>query len=151
MPLTSILGALPYSVNCRPPNGPLVPYHRAHVRRLFGSRSWSHQRPVRRAIQRNEAAIQPRWNRGWPQVKKAIAEQRTLVFVDASGFYPLPMLTPTNAPVGETPIIRKYLTRDHLSVISGITPEGNECSQNTLSSSSWCYGWLFLHNNMLTL
>lgn len=56
--------------------------------------------------------------------KKAIAEQRTLVWVDESGFYLLPAVVRTYAPVGQTPIIRSYLTREHLSAISGITPEG---------------------------
>lgn len=56
--------------------------------------------------------------------KKAIAEQRTLVWVDESGFYLLPAVARTYAPVGQTPIIRSYLTREHLLAISGITPEG---------------------------
>ena len=30
----------------------------------------------------------------------------------------------TYAPVGQTPVLREQLTRDHLSVISGITLEG---------------------------
>lgn len=51
-------------------------------------------------------------------------EGRTLVFVDESGFYLLPAVLSTYAPVGKTPVIREYLTRDHLSAIGGITPEG---------------------------
>lgn len=46
------------------------------------------------------------------------------MFVDESGFYLLPLVSRTYAPVGKTPVIREYLTRDHLSVISGITPAG---------------------------
>ena len=46
------------------------------------------------------------------------------MFIDESGFYLLPMVSRTYAPVGQTPVIREYLTRDHLSAISGITPEG---------------------------
>ena len=56
--------------------------------------------------------------------KKAIEEDRTLLFVDESGFYLLPAVLRTYAPVGQTPIIHEYLTRDHLSAISGITLEG---------------------------
>jgi len=44
--------------------------------------------------------------------------------VDESGFYLLPAVVRTYAPVGQTPIIRSYLSRDHLSAISGITPAG---------------------------
>jgi transposase len=46
------------------------------------------------------------------------------VFCDQSGFYLLPMVVRTYAPVGKTPILREYLTRDHLSAMSGITLEG---------------------------
>ena len=34
------------------------------------------------------------------------------------------MLVRTSAPVGQTPILRVPLTRDHLSAIGGITPQG---------------------------
>jgi len=56
--------------------------------------------------------------------KKAIEEQRTLVFADQSGFYLLPMVMRTYAPVGQTPVVKEYLSHDHLSAMSGITPEG---------------------------
>jgi hypothetical protein len=60
-----------------------------------------------------------------PRSKKALAEERTLVWVDEAGFYLLPAVLRTYAPVGQTPIIRHYLTNDHLSAISGITPDGS--------------------------
>jgi transposase len=46
------------------------------------------------------------------------------VWVDEAGFYLLPAVLRTYAPTGQTPIIRHYLTNDHLSAISGITPDG---------------------------
>jgi transposase len=46
------------------------------------------------------------------------------LFVDHSGFYLLPTVVRTYAPVGQTPILHEQLTRDHLSVISAITMEG---------------------------
>ena len=46
------------------------------------------------------------------------------MFVDQSGFYLLPTLVRTYAPVGQTPILHEKLTRDHLSAMSGITLEG---------------------------
>lgn len=55
---------------------------------------------------------------------KAQAEERTIVWVDESGFYPLPAVVRTWAPRGETPLLQALLTRDHLSVISGLTPDG---------------------------
>jgi transposase len=59
----------------------------------------------------------------FPQ-KRALKEGRTIVFVDQSGFYLLPMVVRTYAPVGKTPILKENLTRDHLSVMSGITLDG---------------------------
>jgi transposase len=56
--------------------------------------------------------------------KKAAQENRTIVFADQSAFYLLPMCVRTYAPVGQTPILKVKLTRDHLSVMGGITPEG---------------------------
>src|SRR3954463_11736371 len=51
-------------------------------------------------------------------------EERTIVWVDESAFYPLPAIVRTWAPRGVTPVLHALLTRDHLSVISGITPAG---------------------------
>jgi transposase len=54
----------------------------------------------------------------------AEAQQQTILFVDESGFYPLPSVVRTDAPVGQTPVLRAWCTRDHLSAISAISPEG---------------------------
>jgi transposase len=56
--------------------------------------------------------------------KKAIAEGRTRLFVDESGFRPLPAVVRTWAPRGQTPLLREWLTWDHLAAISAITPSG---------------------------
>jgi transposase len=56
--------------------------------------------------------------------KGAQAQQQTILFIDESGFYPLPSVVRTYAPVGHTPIIREWYTRDHLSAISAISPGG---------------------------
>jgi transposase len=54
----------------------------------------------------------------------AQAQGQTILFLDESGFYPLPSVVRTYAPVGHTPILREWWTRDHLSAISAISPEG---------------------------
>src|SRR5689334_19864058 len=59
-----------------------------------------------------------------PRSKKAAAERRSIVWIDQSGFYVVPMAVRTYAPRGQTPILRVPLTRDHLSAISAITPQG---------------------------
>src|SRR5262249_22455480 len=55
---------------------------------------------------------------------KAADEGRTVVWVDQSGFYLLPLAVRTWAPCGRTPRLTVPLTRDHLSAISGITADG---------------------------
>src|SRR5687767_15174557 len=59
----------------------------------------------------------------FPQ-KGALKEGRTIVFCDQSGFYLLPMVVRTYAPVGKIPILHEHLSRDHLSVMSAISLEG---------------------------
>ena len=56
--------------------------------------------------------------------KKAQAEGRTIVFIDESGFYLLPIVVRTYAPRGCTPILKEYLSYDHLSTIGAVTPSG---------------------------
>ena len=47
-----------------------VLYHPDHVRRLLHQLGWTHQRPERRALERDEAGIE-RWKKStWPWVKK---------------------------------------------------------------------------------
>jgi transposase len=102
-----------------------VRYHKDHVGRLLGELQWTPQVPIRRAIQRDEEAIR-RWrDEVWPDLRRrAHRERRVLVFEDESGFYLLPGLVRTYAPKAQTPVIRERHTRDHLSVMGGMTPEG---------------------------
>ena len=102
-----------------------IRYHKGHVSRLLRQLGWAPQMPIRRATQRDEAAIK-RWReKTWPGLwKQARQERRALVFVDESGFYLLPGVVKTYAPEGVTPILREKVTRDHLSVMGGMTPEG---------------------------
>jgi transposase len=102
-----------------------VHYHKDHVGRLLTELKWTPQMPIRRAIQRDEGAIE-RWrSEVWPELlRRARRQRRVLVFEDESGFYLLPGLVRTYAPEGRSPIIREKQTRDHLSVMGGMTPEG---------------------------
>lgn len=56
--------------------------------------------------------------------KKGRAEGLTIVFIDEAGFYLLPGRARTYARQGRTPILKPFLTYDHLSVMSGITTAG---------------------------
>lgn len=102
-----------------------VRYHKDHVGRLLKQLHWTPQVPIRRAIQRDEEAIQ-RWrDEVWPELqRRARRERRVLVFVDEAGFYLLPGVVRTYAPEGLTPVIWEEVTRDHLSVMGGMTPPG---------------------------
>jgi transposase len=102
-----------------------VRYHKDHVGRLLKDLRWTPQMPIKRAIQRDEEAIE-RWrDEVWPELqRRARSEHRTLVFEDESGFYLLPGVVKTYAPEARTPVLRETQTRDHLSVMGGMTPEG---------------------------
>ena len=102
-----------------------VRYHKGHVGKLLRELRWTPQVPIRRALQRDEEAIR-RWRAEvWPELRRrARRERRVLVFADESGFYLLPGLVRTYAPEAHTPVIREQQTRDHLSVMGGMTPEG---------------------------
>jgi transposase len=102
-----------------------VRYHKGHVGRLLQELRWTPQVPIKRASQRDEDAIR-RWRADvWPELLgRARRERRVLVFEDESGFYLLPGLVRTYAPEARTPVLREKQTRDHLSVMGGLTPAG---------------------------
>jgi transposase len=71
--------------------------------------------------------------------KGAEAQPQTILFLDESGFYPLPSVVRTYAPAGQTPILREWWTRDHLSAISAISPEGTRyfhCQDHAIDSGA---------------
>jgi transposase len=98
-----------------------IGYHKDHVSRLLKELGWTPQIPSARAVQRDEVAIAGWRIEVWPELcRQASREHRTLVFVDESGFYLLPGVVRTYGPKGQTPVIDKRLTRDHLSVMAGV-------------------------------
>ena len=102
-----------------------VEYSRSQVSRLLKELGWTPQIPLKRAIQRDEVAIQGWCREVWPQVKKrARQERRILVFTDESGFYLLPSVVRTYAPRGRRPVQREGQTHDHLSAMGALTPQG---------------------------
>jgi transposase len=100
-------------------------YSKGQVSRLLKRLGWTPQVPITRAIQRDEEAIARRRVESWPGLReKGRRERRRLVFVDESGFYLLPGVVKTYAPRGQTPGVDAWQTRDHLSVMAGVTPAG---------------------------
>jgi transposase len=102
-----------------------ISHSKSQVSRLLKRLGWTPQVPITRAIQRDEKGIE-RWRvESWPALRqKARRERRDLVLVDESGFYLLPGVVKTYAPKGQTPIEDEWQTRDHLSVMGGVTPRG---------------------------
>lgn len=102
-----------------------VTYHKGHVSRLLKELHWTPQLPITRAIQRDEREIEQWRAEVWPRLEEeAHCERRALVFLDESGFYLLPGKVRTYAPEAHTPVLREWRTRDHLSVMGGVTPGG---------------------------
>lgn len=102
-----------------------VSYSRSQVSRLMKELQWTPQVPLTRALQRDEQVIEHWRVELWPQIRdRAQKERRTLVFVDESGVYLLPGVVKTYGPKGWRPILKEWQTRDHLSVMGGVTPQG---------------------------
>lgn len=103
-----------------------VTYHRSQVSRILKKMGWTPQVPITRAIQRDEVEI-ARWQQTvWPELfQRARHEARTVVFEDESGIYLTPGVVRTYAPRGVSPVLHEWQTRDHLSVMGGVTPEGS--------------------------
>jgi transposase len=102
-----------------------VAYDKGHVSRLLKQLRWTPQAPIRRASQRDEDTIRSWRTEAWPRLlAEARQQRRALVFVDEAGFYLLPSVVKTYAPRARTPVLRAKLTRDHLSVMAGMTPAG---------------------------
>ena len=102
-----------------------VRYHKAHVGRLLKNCAG---RPRCRSAGPSNAMSRPSNTgvlRSGPNCDdRRRREQRVLIFEDESGFYLLAGLVRTYAPVGRPPFIRQKQTRDHLSVMGGMTPRG---------------------------
>ncbi len=79
--------------------------------------------PTRPAARRGRHRALARADLACPQ-QGAQAQQQRIFFLDESGFCPLPRVVRTYAPMGQTPILREWWTRDHLSAMSALSPEG---------------------------
>jgi len=99
-----------------------IRYHPGHVWKLLTELGWSCQKPERRALQRDEAAI-AHWKRYvWPQIKKKAKRLHAhLVFLDESGFLLIPNVKRTWAPRGQTPIVHYLFSHKKLSALSALS------------------------------
>jgi hypothetical protein len=82
-----------------------VKYSTVQAWRVLRSLGWTPQRPVGRAVERDEEAIR-RWKRKrWPELKNSKIQRQTIVFVDESGLSERPQRVRTWAPRGHTPVL----------------------------------------------
>jgi transposase len=100
---------------------------------------FSAQVPLRRALERDEPYIQ-NWVRStWPSIfRQALETCATLVFVDESGIQTTPNVQRSWARTGTRPVLRCRASREKLSIISGVTLEGElyfEVHRNDLSGT----------------
>jgi transposase len=111
-------------------------YHPTHVGRLCNQIRWSPPNPARRARQRNEAAI-THWRKETLLAIKRGRKPGSKASSSESGFSPLPSVVRTYAQMGQTPVLRAWWTRDHLSAISALSPEGRlyfHCQERAFKS-----------------
>ncbi len=122
-----------------------VHYHKDHVSRLLKELGWTPQIPITRAVQRDEETI-ARWRvEVWPELRRrATRERRTLVFADETGIYLLPGVVRTYGPKGQTPVVHKKLSRDHLSVMVGLTLAGKIYTLVRQKALTSCQSVVFL-------
>ena len=87
--------------------------------------SFTPQRPIRRALERQDAAIQAWLAEHYPKIAaRAKAEGATIHWGDETGISNQPVDGRSFAPQGQTPVIRRPATRRTLSMISAVTNRG---------------------------
>jgi transposase len=99
-----------------------VRYSEVAVWKLLRELKWSPQKPEKRAREADREAIE-RWkSQRWPELMaEAQQEQRTIVFVDESGFSQRPARKRTWAPRGHTPILEFNFNWKRISAIAGVS------------------------------
>ena len=101
-----------------------VRYHKDHVGRLLKELHWTPQVPIQRAIQRDEQAIQ-RWrDEVWPELQQRPARAPGAGFRGRIGVLPAAGVGQDLRPQGTDAGHPRKQTRDHLSVMGGMTPQG---------------------------
>jgi hypothetical protein len=99
-----------------------VRYHPGHLWTVLHQRlGWSVQRPIRRALERDDQAI-ARWvAEDWPRIKQAARRRKArIVFFDESGASLLPDVRRTWAPRGRPPLLRHPFNWQRVSMAAAL-------------------------------
>lgn len=103
-----------------------VDYHVAYIPCILRKIGFSRQKPKVVDYRQEEAKVAIYLEETLPSLKKkAIEEDRVLLYVDEAGFYLLPKLGTTWAKRGQTPLLHEGCRYQHLSAISAISPAGD--------------------------
>jgi transposase len=99
-----------------------VRYRPSGVWYLLQRLGWSSQKPQRRTLQRDDAAIAHWKHYVWPQIRKQWQTlSATLIFLDESGFSLVSPLKRTWAPRGQTPTTRTSINHhERLNLIGAV-------------------------------
>lgn len=96
------------------------------VGRYLASWGMTPQRPMRRATERNEAAVQQWLREDYPAIaERAKAEKAEIQWADETGVSNQANYGRSYAPIGETPVIPRPAARFSQSMISSVTNRGN--------------------------
>ncbi|MDL5246256.1 IS630 family transposase [Leptospira weilii] len=98
-----------------------VTYHQDYVGTLLHQLGFSYQKPKRRALERDEKAIETWKTKTWPDIKKAQNEGFKILFLDESGISQNPYTVKTWSLIGKTPILLHKMSWKKLSVIGAIS------------------------------
>lgn len=99
--------------------------HTTSILRWLKRWNYTNQKPQRRAIQRDEKAVQKWLDEEWPKIQKHVRRwQAMLYFQDECGVSLTAVLGKTWAPKGKTPIVKVTGNKGGLCVTSAISPAG---------------------------
>ena len=102
-----------------------VEYSLSGVWRVLRALGLSAQVPLTRALERDESYIRHWVGHPWPDILRQALDRRvTVVFVDESGVQTSPNVRRSWATEGSRPVLRTKGGREKISVISGVTLEG---------------------------
>jgi transposase len=106
-----------------------VAYHPGHIWKLLDQLGWSKQRPGKKALERDEAAID-RWREvEWPRILRNARRRNAIVcFQDETGISLKPSIRATWAPRGQTPMLTHRCSWGRLSLsgVIGYEPDGSD-------------------------
>jgi len=106
-----------------------VSYHPDHVWKILSQLGWSKQRPGKKALERDEVAIE-RWREiEWPRILRNAKRLNAIIcFQDEAGISLKPPVRATGSPRGQTPVLTHRCSWGRLSVsgVIGYESDGSD-------------------------